>query len=65
LLCTSTIIVCIVKKPQFVGLFCREMTGERIFTDTKHVTDKFYTLNSRKEYTKQNTRTLGYTFRRI
>jgi len=48
MLCTSAVVICIVKKPQFVGLFCQEMDGECIFTDTKHVIDKFYTQNSRK-----------------
>lgn len=39
------------------------MARERIFTDTKHVIDKVYTHNSRKEYTKQDK--IGYMFRPI
>jgi hypothetical protein len=36
------------------------MARECIFTDTKHIIDKFYTQNSRKEYTKQDK--IGYMF---
>jgi len=39
------------------------MARECIFTDTKHIIDKFYTQNSRKEYTKQDK--MDYMFRPV